>query len=181
MAKKIGLAAIVAAMAADPHFAWVPKAEADALVAEGVAEINPTLTDPSKKGRVATRATQKGIDQNTAAIAAGSTAGAPAAAGEAPKPTFTIDDNVAIPAVSGRGRVGSVYPFDALNVGQSFFVPKAAKNLASTVSSANARYAEVVPNETRTNRKGESVPKTKQTRTFIVRSVEGGSRIWRKA
>jgi hypothetical protein len=71
-----------------------------------------------------------------------------------------------------------------MEVGQSFFVDKSAKNLASTVSSANARFAEEIAGETRVDRKGNTVPKTKQTRSFIVRSVEEngvkGSRIWRK-
>lgn len=177
MAKAIGLAAIVAAMNADPFYLMVPKAEAEKLAAEGLVEINATIADTSKKGRVATRATQKGID--SLATAGTQTGGTEPPAGG--KPEFVIEDNVAIPAVSGRGRIGSVYPFDKLAVGQSFFVPKAAKNLASTVSSANARYAEVIPGETRKDRKGNDVPKTKFTRHFIVRSVEGGSRIWRKA
>lgn len=175
MAKIIGLAAIVTAMQADPFFCWVPKAEAEKLVAEGLAEVNPAIADPSKKGRVATRATAKGVEQNAAATAAPE---APAASAGS---QFVIEDSVPIPAVSGRGRIGSVYPFDKLNVGQSFFVAKPAKNLASTVSSANARYAEVVPGQTRKDRKGNDVPATKFTRHFIVRSVEGGSRIWRKS
>lgn len=169
----IGLAAIVAATQdATKGFAFVGKAEADKLAADGLVELNADVAG-TPEGQIATRATQKGIDSLSAA--------APAAAPSAGKSEFVIEDDVAIPAVSGRGRIGSVYPFDKLNVGQSFFVPKAAKNLASTVSSANARYAVEVPGETRTDRKGNVVPKTKFTRHFIVRSVEGGSRIWRKA
>ena len=80
-----------------------------------------------------------------------------------------------------------MYPFDALNVRQSFFVPNtedkpnAAKSLASTVSSATARYAEVVEGQFKTNKKGEQVPVTRETRKFVVRSVEGGARVWRTA
>jgi hypothetical protein len=100
---------------------------------------------------------------------------------------FAIEDSVPLPAVSGRGRGrgGNTYPFASLAVGQSFFVPntterpKAAKSLASTVSSANARYAVVVEGQFKTNRKGEQVPVTRNTRTFVVRAVEGGARIWR--
>lgn len=172
----IGMAAIIAATQdAAKGFALVGTDEANKLAADGLVEIAPAGAVPNvPEGQVAARATQKGIDSV-------STAAAPAAA-PAGKPEFVIEDNVAIPAVSGRGgRIGSVYPFDKLNVGQSFFVPKAAKNLASTVSSANARYAEVIPGETRKDRNGKDVPKTKFTRHFIVRSVEGGSRIWRKA
>lgn len=168
----VGIAAIVAAtQAGNPGYLMVPTAEAQKLAADGLVELNTAMTGD---GTIATRATQKGIDSvNTNA----NTNPAPVGA---EKPKFVIEDNVSIPAISGRGRIGSVYPFDELKVGQSFFVPKAAKNLASTVSSANARYAEET-GETRVNRKGETVPKYKFTRQFIVRSVEGGSRIWRKA
>jgi len=196
MAKNIGLAAIVAAMATDPHFTWVPKAEANELVGLGLVEVNAELADPSKKGRLATRATQKGVEKNTADLAAatanGSTDAAGNSTGEVAKPKFEIQKGVTIPAVSGRGGGrpgGSLYPFADLEVGDSFFVAKPSKNLASTVSSANARYSEDVLNEDgspkmRLNRKNQSVPATKQTRTFIVRSVKegdvSGSRIWRK-
>ncbi len=167
----IGLAAIVAATQSDPGYAMVPKAEAEKLAAEGLVELNTAMVDGDK---IATRATQKGVDSlNTATNAT-------AAPATAAKVEYKIESDVAIPAIAGRGRTGSTYPFDKLDVGQSFFVPKAAKNLASTVSSANARFAEVIEGETRVDRKGNTVPKTKQTRSFIVRSVEGGSRIWRK-
>ena len=107
---------------------------------------------------------------------------------------FQIENDVPVPAISGRGRGrgGNVYPFDQLEVGQSFFVanseskPNAAKSLASTVSSATARYA--VPAEdgsTKTNKKGEVVPVMVETRKFVVRSVEEdgvkGARVWRTA
>lgn len=106
---------------------------------------------------------------------------------------FVIDDSIPVPAASGRGRGRgpgvSVYPFDKLTkVGQSFFVPKAAKNLASTVSGANKRFSEVINGADgkptmRKDRKGNDVPATRQLRQFIVRSVTEngvkGSRIWR--
>lgn len=171
----VGLAAIIAATQTEAGFAFVGTDEANKLEAEGFVETNADVPN-TPAGQIATRATKKGIDfmktQNSAEKAQ-DTAGK--------KSEFVIEDNVEIPAVSGRGRVGSLYPFDDLKVGQSFFVPKAAKNLASTVSSANARYAEEVPGETRKDRKGNEVPKMKFTRHFIVRSVEGGSRIWRKS
>lgn len=175
---QIGLAAIVAAMSGSPGYAMVPKAEAERLASEGLVELNNAIVDGDK---IATRATQKGIDSvNQTENKSDAAEAAPA------KIQFVIEDNVALPAIVGRGRTGSAYPFDKLNVGQSFFVPKPAKNLASTVSTANARYAVEEKDEagnvlTRTDRKGNVVPKTKQTRTFAVRTVEGGSRIWRTA
>ncbi|HEX2242711.1 MAG TPA: hypothetical protein VHK27_05575 [Gammaproteobacteria bacterium] len=166
-------------------------AEATAqLVAEGLVETNPAMADAN--GGIATRATQKGIDSmNTAANqAAASQPATSTGAGEAQisgngAGEIVIEDNVPIPAVSGRGRSGqSVYPFDKLNVGQSFFVAKPAKNLASTVSSANARFAEEIPGQFKTNKKtGQQVPATRQLRQFVVRSVTEkgvkGSRVWR--
>ena len=105
---------------------------------------------------------------------------------------FKIEDNVPVPAISGRGRGVKVYPFGQLEVGQSFFVanseskPNAAKSLASSVCSATARYA--VPAEdgsTKTNKKGEVVPVMVETRKFVVRRVEEdgvkGARVWRTA
>lgn len=105
---------------------------------------------------------------------------------------FKIEDSIPVPTISGRGRGGNVYPFDTMEVGHSFFVaadeskPNPAKSLASTVSSATARYA--VPSEdgaTKTNKAGEVVPVMVKTRKFFVRSVEEdgvkGARVWRSA
>lgn len=105
------------------------------------------------------------------------------------KPMFQIEDNVTIPT-GAASRGNSLYPFDALNIGQSFFVAKTAemenpaKSLASTVAGANKRYA-VETGEVRVNRKGKEVPATRQERQFVVRAVtEGdkvGARVWRVA
>lgn len=160
------------------------------LVEAGLVEVNPTMANEA--GELATRATQKGIDSvsNNGENATSETNGEPAKTEKVNK-MFQLEDNVAVPSISGRGRTGTTYPFDAMKVGQSFFIandeskPNAAKSLASTVSSATARYAEVVPGEFKTNKKGEQVPVTRQTRKFIVRSVEEngvkGARVWRTA
>lgn len=174
----IGLAEIVAAGANGMYTS--PDVHAS-LVEAGLVEINPGMTNEA--GEIATRATQKGIDSMNTATNTGTAA--PASAPVAS--SFAIEDNVPMPTTSGRGRGGNVYPFDALAVGQSFFVPNtedkpnAAKSLASTVSSATARYAEVVEGQFKTNKKGEQVPVTRETRKFVVRSVEGGARVWRTA
>lgn len=172
----IGLAEIVAAGANGLY--TTPEVHGP-LVEAGMVELNPA--GPNEAGETLTRATQKGIESmNTP------TNTAPATVAAAPS-SFAIEDGIAMPTASGRGRGGNVYPFDALNVGQSFFVPNtedkpnAAKSLASTVSSATARYAEVVEGQFKTNKKGEQVPVTRETRKFVVRSVEGGARVWRTA
>lgn len=187
----IGLAEIVAAGA---NGMFVPESVYAPLVEAGLVEINPGMTD--ENGNVATRATQKGIESldSAATVADNATSeatSATAATGETGetqkvKTMFKIEDSIPVPTISGRGRGGNVYPFDALEVGQSFFVPNsedkpnAAKSLASTVSSATARFA--VPSEdgaTKTNKKGETVPVMVETRKFVVRAVEGGARVWR--
>lgn len=178
----IGLAEIVAAGA---NGLYTRPEVHGPLVEQGFVELNPA--GPNESGETLTRATQKGIESmNTATNTAAPAASAPASAA-----SFAIEDGIAMPTASGRGRGGNVYPFDALNVGQSFFVPNteykpnAAKSLASTVSSATARYAEVVEGQFKTNKKGEQVPVTRETRKFVVRSVEEngvkGARVWRTA
>lgn len=161
------------------------------LAEAGLVEVNPSMANDA--GELATRATQKGIDSvsKNDENATSETQGEPAKT-EKVKTMFQLEDNVAMPSISGRGRTGTTYPFEAMAVGQSFFVansedkPNAAKSLASTVSSATARYA--VPSAdgaTKTNKKGETVPVMVETRKFVVRSVEEngvkGARVWRTA
>ena len=194
IATVIGLAEIVAAGA---NGLFTPAAVHGPLVEAGLVEINPAMVNEA--GEIATRATQAGIESldSSAIVVDNATTEANSAIAETGKTEkvktmFQIEDNVPVPAISGRGRGGNVYPFDQLAVGQSFFVandeskPNAAKSLASTVSSATARYA--VPAEdgsTKTNKKGEVVPVMVKTRKFVVRRAEEdgvkGARVWRTA
>ena len=194
IATVITLSEIVAAGA---NGLFTPAAVHGPLVEAGLVEINPAMVNEA--GEIATRATQAGIESldSGAIVVDNATSEANSAIAETGKnekvkTMFQIEDNIPVPAISGRGRGGNVYPFDQLEVGQSFFVangeskPNAAKSLASTVSSATARYA--VPAEdgsTKTNKKGEIVPVMVETRKFVVRSVEEdgvkGARVWRTA
>lgn len=194
IATVIGLAEIVAAGA---NGLFTPAAVHGPLVEAGLVEINPAMVNEA--GEIATRATQAGIESldSGAIVADNATSEANYAIAETGKTEkvksmFKIEDSIPVPTISGRGRGGNVYPFDQLEVGQSFFVansedkPNAAKSLASTVSSATARYA--VPSEdgaTKTNKAGEVVPVMVETRKFVVRSVEEngvkGARVWRTA
>ncbi|QBZ71746.1 hypothetical protein [Pseudomonas phage KP1] len=163
-------------------FIYAAAAAVAPFVAAGLVETNEAIVDGD--GNIAVRLS--------------ATAGeAGATANEAPKvktvSKFQIDANIPVPTITGRGRGGNTYPFDLLEVGQSFFVPNtedkpnAAKSLASTVSSATARHA--VPSAdgaTKVNKQGETVPVMVETRKFVVRSVdetaEGrgpGARVWR--
>ena len=186
----IGLAEIVAAGA---NGMFVPESVYAPLVEAGLVEINSAMVNEA--GEIATRATQAGIESlDKGNSNADNTNSQTAETGktEKVKTMFKIEDSIPVPTISGRGRGGNVYPFDQLEVGQSFFVansedkPNAAKSLASTVSSATARYA--VASEdgaTKTNKKGEVVPVMVETRKFVVRSVEEngvkGARVWRTA
>jgi hypothetical protein len=191
----IGLAEIVAAGA---NGMFVPESVYAPLVEAGLVEINSTMVNEA--GEIATRATQAGIESLDSGATVGNNATSEANSETAEtgktkkvKTMFKIEDSIPVPTISGRGRGGNVYPFDQLlEVGQSFFVansedkPNAAKSLASTVSSATARYA--VPSEdgaTKTNKAGEVVPVMVETRKFVVRSVEEngvkGARVWRTA
>lgn len=186
----IGLAEIVAAGA---NGLFTPAAVHGPLVEAGLVEINPAMTNEA--GEIATRATQAGIESLDNGAKVGNNATSETAetgTTQKVKTMLNIEDGIPVPTISGRGRGGNAYPFDQLEVGQSFFVansedkPNAAKSLASTVSSATARYA--VPSEdgaTKTNKKGEVAPVMVETRKFVVRSVEEngvkGARVWRTA
>ena len=172
------------------------------LVAAELVETNPAMLDES--GNVAARATAKGIEAvNKTATNTDTNAAASAAVTEAQAraSAFEIDDYVPNLTIKRGGRGGEIYPFDSLEVNKSFHVPATpdkpdpAKSLASTVSSAAARYAvgtgtfeDVTVTDYQLDAEGKRVKgadgkfiKTgehvenrevmKKTREFIVRSV----------
>lgn len=69
----------------------------------------------------------------------------------APEGGFEIVSGFTMPEPSRAGRREAVYPFDKLEIGQSFFIPATAENenpakrLNGTVSSANRRYKDTTP------------------------------------
>ena len=178
---EVTLESIVAATQAG-SFVYTAAAVHGPLIEAGFVEINPAMAD--ENGAIATRSTEKGNSQVMTAT------NQTQAAAPAVKAGFVIETGVTMPAISGRGRSGCSYPFDQMEVNQSFFVaaseskPNPAKSLASTISSANARYAvPVTDGSTRTTKKGAVVPATVETRKFVVRSVTengvAGARVWR--
>lgn len=170
------LALIVAATTGEAGFAYATVKDAKQLVAEGLVEQNETITDEA--GALATRATEKGIAHMSEIETNGATN---EAATPAPAVSFGIVADIPMPGAARGGRNSETYPFDKLEAGQSFFIPASeskpnpAKSLASTVTSANERYSEVIEGEFRTNRKGNQVPATRQIREFAVRTVEDGA------
>lgn len=184
----------------EQRFVYTNLAQHGQLESLGLVEVNESLMDAN--GDIATRATQKGIEEYQKSLAThdensvesvstvkqDSEAEQPKQT-EQPKETkkmaFTIDTDVALPKIV-RGRAAEAkYPFDEMEVGHSFFVGATEdrqepwKSLASVVSSANKRYEQEIPGETRVNKKGNTVAATVETRKYVIRKVEGGARIFR--
>lgn len=149
-------------------FAFTPKDVHDYLIEKGFVEINPEITNEA--GEVATRATETGI-------------------AKVPKEEKLMSDQnfviESIPVVKTRRASGkaSIYPFDKLEVGQSFFVPASAekpepwKSMQSTVATATRRYAEPVVDKdgnpvmrkiVRGPNEGSEIQETKNTRLFAL-------------
>lgn len=161
------------------------------LVEAGLIEVNTDILDDD--GNAAVRLTDKGK-----AMINGSESVSTENAGA----KYAVISDAVLPATKRKGGGGGapvVYPFDSLEIGQSFFVPVSEKHpdpvktLGSTVSSANMRYAEETGETktvTRTKRgpknravldaNGEKVKETvdvpvyKYTRRFSIRPVEAG-------
>lgn len=163
---------LAAVVAAGTNGMFMVKKDAEELYAadNSFVEINPAINDPKDAAKIAIRATAAGVTASQADTAA-KAAQPPAAPAE--KPSYTIEDAVALPESKRGGVKADIYPFAQLQVGQSFFVPATekrkdpAKSLASTVSSATRRY------------------KNTDRRRFVVRPVKDangvitGARIWR--
>lgn len=194
--EKLSLAAVV--NCGEPGYIFTFPDEHAELLSLGYVQVNPELKDAN--GAIATAATQAGIDfinsQN----------GAPAAPKEVKTmDAFVIETSSEIPATGKRGGGRStVYPFDGLPeptvdaegklVFGFFFVPtteerpEPVKSLASTVSSANARFARpdssgATRTVTRGPKKGEIVPAVVYSRKFKITAGEKdgvkGAKIWR--
>lgn len=155
------------------------------LVKNEYIEQNEAIKNVS--GHLATRATEKGIQLV-----------------ESQKPKeevkvseetveYVIEDVALAPTKRGTGLIPRVskYPFEKLEVGQSFFIAgKELKSVASTVNNAQKKYATVEKNEdgtdkTKTGKSGKVVKCYVYTRKFGVRSDEvngvAGVRVGRTA
>lgn len=191
---------VASAMFSDKGFHFATPGEADELVKAGLAEQNPEIAEGD---HLATRLTETGRTEAVANGFVAPTLETPMTetVTAAPSSGFTIDTDIPVPSQRG-GKGGEKYPFDNLPVNGSFFVPATAENdnpaksLASTVSSATARYAvETGENETVTlktyqvdgdgkrvkNAEGKYIPTGEKTETrpvmrevrkFTVRSVD---------
>lgn len=134
-ATKAMIALAVSIAASETGFLMLTQAEGKALVDAGFAVVDPSNVEGDK---AAVSLTETGV------------ALVPAEGGAAVATGFEIDDGVPVPTGTNRRGRESGYPFDKLEVNQSFHVaPKAgetpadtAARLQSSVSSARASYAE---------------------------------------
>lgn len=179
LSKKLSslMVAIVAATLGAEQMLMVKTADAQLLSTSGLVETNPNQVE---NGTIATRATQAGIDQYGPKTDEAGNVIETAPVAAKVKPSFAIA-TVELPEMKRGGRTAEMYPFDALEKGQSFFVPATdkkpdpAKSLASTVTAANERFSTESPTgETRVNRKGNTVPVRVQDREFALRAIPDG-------
>lgn len=134
-----------------------------ALVADGVVQINENLTDGNQVAARSVENTE--IKPNGSAL-----------------PQFTLMQGIPLSPAQRGGRREELYPFSQMQIGDSFLVPvttatpKPWETFASTVSSATRRFSAKSETETRKNRKGTLVPVLKPTRKFTLRRVTAGDK-----
>jgi hypothetical protein len=174
-------------------YLFVTDADAQPLVAAGYIERNPSMVDPAT-GAQAARILDNGVKflkentvQSTDQSAVAETqltaqAEAKPAKAAKPKKQFVIAENVPVPDARPRGgKREEAYPFSKLEINQSFFIaateenPKPEITYAGTVGAARNRFSTVHPTETKTNRKGETVPVLVPTRDFVIRGDIDGA------
>lgn len=151
-----GVSLLAAIAASENGYMMLTQAEGQDIVNEGFAVVDTSIVEGDT---AAVRLTEAGTAKLAETKDNGgnpeATAGtAPAA--DATKASYDIDDGVPMPTGTvRRGREGG-YPFDKLEIGQSFHVAKTAENpdpaarLASSVSGARVKYSEEIPGETET-------------------------------
>jgi len=171
---------IVAATTAEGGYVFKDPFNVAYLLEEGLIEQNGEITNPECVEEVATRATEKGFNfvngVNAATLGDNPTNERNTNVMSETATGFVIE-NVALPASKRGGRIGKAkYPFDLLEVGQSFVVPATEKNpdpaktLASTVSSAMKKYdvPDMLEDGVTQKTKIIAVPKTKEKRTVLA-------------
>jgi len=132
--------ALLALIAAAGGTMMLTQAEGQDIIAAGDATVDTTKTEGDTAAVSLTEAGQAKVDAENGKPT-GTEGDTAAVSG-----TFDIDDSVPMPGASTRGRSGG-YPFDKLEVGQSFHVAKSADNptpadrLASSVSGARTKYS----------------------------------------
>jgi len=147
--KETALLEKIATATAENTFVYMTEKAIKTLVKAELVECNPN--DLDENGKIATRATSEGLALVMKPVDASEGETTPEAVSS---DEFELESGIAIP-VARRGRSGSTrYPFDRMEVDQSFHVaateenPNPAKKIASSVSSAIKRYRDAEGNKT---------------------------------
>lgn len=172
------------------QYIYGTKAEYKALADAGLVLFNDTIKDGN---RVAVKASDAGIAAFNAAAGGGTSTQNPAGV-VATTAAFKITKGIELPAIRRRvgEATGSRYPFDTMEVGDSFHVPKSedmpnpAKSLASSVTAANRRFSTKAEGTHKTP-KGNEIQNYTYVRNYTIRAVTkangdpdgDGARIWR--
>lgn len=133
---KAMIATCVAINASSTGFLMLTQAEGADVVGAGFAKVNTANVEGDK---AAVSLTETGVK-----LAAENGADAPVSSGTA---NYEIESDVAMPTGGTRRGRESSYPFDKLEIGQSFHVAKTTENpdpasrLASSVSGARVKYS----------------------------------------
>lgn len=143
------LASLAVTVNGEPAVLFLREEDTQELIDNGFAECNVASIDPNDATKVATRATQSGVDHLAAlntepenVMDTNTTPQAPAGA-----VSFEIE-TAAMPARTRTRK--SIYPFEQLAIGQRFFVPATdampdpGKTLATSVSGAVKRLGNVI-------------------------------------
>lgn len=170
---------VIVAETGEAGFSYQPVDIAEALEKDGKVEINREMTDA--EGRVAVRSLAPLETKNEAVT--------PAPAKKVQSTMFEIEDVAVTPSRRGSAGRAMKYPFDKLEVGQSFRVPceegqtpeELLKKLQSNIAGAKDKFSEEHPTETKTNRSGETVPVKVYTRNFAATIDGDGVRVGRVA
>lgn len=162
-------------------FMYVPAVASAPLVALQYVELNndPAVLAPAG---VPTRATALGIATCENSATASAAVANPLAPQTQPASVFTLDVDVPLPSIKrgfGAKAGAPTYPFDNMQVGQSFFVPATpdrddpAKSLASTVSAATRKYEVAVNNPDGTPKMISVQRAQRDTNGDIVKGADG--------
>ena len=159
---------IVAATTAG-SYVFADPFEVGYLIELGLVECNETIKNPANEEEMATRATPAGIEYVMTEVTK-----QPAQAAikvEEPKPerkskmSFVIENIPVVAGKRGGGTRTAKYPFEALEVGQSFFVAT-DKSIAAALTNAMKKYDVADLDEAGVQKtKVITVPKTGEKRT----------------
>ena len=152
------------------------------LVKKELGEVNMDIENPAVLGEFAIRATKKGIEECPVSEAANQDTQEPDKENDVVSQTTSVFEIEDIKVVKKRATSGNLkYPFDQLEIGQSFFIPATIerpepwKSLCGAITVANNRHAVLKFEEDgttpvmRTKRNSEEeVQVTELTRRFAI-------------